>query len=1048
MKKALLLLLACSPLYATNYYVSDATHGGNDSNNGTSVLTPFLTLSKAVGTMACGDTINVMANGSFAQGDVNLPAFPNCGLTNTIQSSSWTQFSPTGYRTNPVNDAAIYGKLQMVNQGIIAQPETHGYNPAFTSYCSFAAGVAGTSTFTIVNCPSGLQNLAIGSQIIFDTNYASPLASPILAPAPLAYQTHYYIVNCSASCGANNSTFQVSATSGGSVIPITTCDSNCSTYGEVGEPMQVNVSANKMTSPDALILIGTNTPVAFSAVGPVLVGTLPAPLVMDQIYYPINIAGRTFQISASSAGPPIVLTSVGTGMINMASAQVAHNWKFRGLEMMPAATATLIYDLLEFGSGGETSLAGMVNNIEVDHCYLHDNVSGAGYSTCHAIADNMRSLNIHDSWISGGGAFDFTGAECQAIGGWESYGPTAITNNFLAAPGEVILYGGATPLWYPLANQNKTITGNQFYKPPAWKTTAGNGPAVGSCWYDNVDPIWTGGEWYTDLGPKVQTNVGGGDSARFAATVSGGVITNLTKLSGGESYADGTYSTTFFDNGNGSGASVSITASGGVITGFSSLVGGTGYISSNTYRCLSTGTWATTAAVPPSPYTIKTMYEHKNGRGIMLSGNLFKYNWGEAQSGQAISWHQLGSGPGFSNDHNTAINNIASHVYNVTTQNSYCGVSSWVPCISTPTALAFVNNVFSVDINSCGVSFSTSTCGFHMMPYNFDGAGEQSELWNHNTLVMPDNLNGVTAYGATAFFASNNPPTTAYLDSWNIKNSIFGYDFQGNGHIGTDMISNFFTNSHFNNIAIAEHNNAVNYTNSPGATNVFSTTTVPFATNYDTISFVNLAGADYHLASTSPYSAANASSKTVSDDGTDLGADIDLVNMETSGAALGTPPWQKMAGLSITAGSGKAIFRYNAPTSAACTIKLYNPPIRIPQNVAITIADSSNTSVSNGTERQLLVSTITPSTGYAYGLTCGNNELIVGKFTTKASGTGTKFFTQSFSSSQAVTYCSDAAMSVGCTTLGAAASQSIPVSSNSAVYVQPSAGEVNVLVAP
>ena len=42
----LMLLLSCSPLWATTYYVDNCVSVGNDRNNGTSPSTPWLTINK------------------------------------------------------------------------------------------------------------------------------------------------------------------------------------------------------------------------------------------------------------------------------------------------------------------------------------------------------------------------------------------------------------------------------------------------------------------------------------------------------------------------------------------------------------------------------------------------------------------------------------------------------------------------------------------------------------------------------------------------------------------------------------------------------------------------------------------------------------------------------------------------------------------------------------------------------------------------------------------------------------------------------------------
>jgi hypothetical protein len=58
--KRIVLFLAVVSVHAATYYVSST---GNDSTGNGSSGTPWLTLAHAVGSVASGDTINIVANG-------------------------------------------------------------------------------------------------------------------------------------------------------------------------------------------------------------------------------------------------------------------------------------------------------------------------------------------------------------------------------------------------------------------------------------------------------------------------------------------------------------------------------------------------------------------------------------------------------------------------------------------------------------------------------------------------------------------------------------------------------------------------------------------------------------------------------------------------------------------------------------------------------------------------------------------------------------------------------------------------------------------------
>src|SRR5262249_35166070 len=62
-----------------------------------------------------------------------------------------------------------------------------------------------------------------------------------------------------------------------------------------------------------------------------------------------------------------------------------------------------------------------------------------------------------------------TGQDSQAIGGWNGPGPYVITNNYLEASGENVMFGGADPSIPGLVPSDITITDNQFFKPPSWR---------------------------------------------------------------------------------------------------------------------------------------------------------------------------------------------------------------------------------------------------------------------------------------------------------------------------------------------------------------------------------------------------------------------------------------------------------------------------------------------------------------------------------------------------------------------------------------------------
>ena len=145
-------------------------------------------------------------------------------------------------------------------------------------------------------------------------------------------------------------------------------------------------------------------------------------------------------------------------------------YRVSGLEIVLPVISSYNYGLIFLGDGGNLS-AGETQvtmdiaprNLVLDHLYVHGE-SGSNFTRC--IALNSASTVIADSWISECHAKGF---DSQAIGGWNGPGPYLIQNNYLAAAGENIMFGGADPHITNLVPSDITIRGNHFYKNPAWK---------------------------------------------------------------------------------------------------------------------------------------------------------------------------------------------------------------------------------------------------------------------------------------------------------------------------------------------------------------------------------------------------------------------------------------------------------------------------------------------------------------------------------------------------------------------------------------------------
>jgi hypothetical protein len=914
----LLLYLALSA-QAANIYVASSTSSpsGSDSNAGT-IGAPWLTLGHAVANVATGDVINIVADGNKVTCDATLPA----NVTNiTVQSTKLAMLQPVGFRVNPAVDSANFGKCQFAAGGIVAQGETHGLNSTPVYQGMSLSG----STFTLGGnwAPNG-YTVANGTQIEFELD--AELSTPIMptgtaVPSPLVQGQHYYVVNCSVSpaCGQSGSTLQVSATSGGSPITITACDANCTTYTVIGLPLQADATADTITSPDALGAVYANgTPITFGSGGMLLANNLPAPLAQDTIYYVCNLSGRSFKVgTVSNCSTTVNLTDVGTGMQSVSNQNVPHGWKFSGIEFAPTS-GNFMFNEIVLGGGRETSPLSMPDHFEFDRIWMHD-FSETQNGPLRGIAENSTNFNIHDSYIAG---IKVVGnGDTQAIGGWSSYGPTTITNNFLESAGENLLYGGVIPTYYPLTNQNKTMTGNYFYKPFIWKQASGTVTPSGACLFDattSPDPDHRGGEWYLDT------------------------------------------------------------------------------MTSQQYVCVN-GTWTTTGSSPPG-YGVKNIFESKNGRNWTVTGNVFEGAWTDAQQGEALGFGQhLDSGPGFANDHITVTNNKITKVYRFLEGGSLCSGTSTgtVQCVNGITNHHTITNNLAVlgGPAYCGVSFNSATCGYNMWAVLWSGHATLQDTWDHNTIVQPDGISA-SPYTPNAYLYDLTLVPSPLNDQSIYTNSINSYDFP----FAITGFSTGWTNSTWNRMAMIGATGT--YTGSAGTGNTMTNTSLP--ANTAAVGFVNTSTGDYHLASTSPYSAANGSATLLSSDGTDLGADIDLINWKTSGAILGTPTWDVQEGLTITPSLTGATITYTRPGTTACSLTIYNAPARISANENADTNTSGNkldtrtgnTVIgANVTFNVGTVSALTPGTQYWYSLSCvstgSGTWLIAGDSFTTASGTNT-----------------------------------------------------------
>ena len=139
----------------------------------------------------------------------------------------------------------------------------------------------------------------------------------------------------------------------------------------------------------------------------------------------------------------------------------AHHWRLMLLEVQGAGTSDLV--TLGDGSGAQTAVSQIAHDLVVDRVYLHGDPTNGQK---RGIALNSASTTITGSYISDIKAL---GQDSQALCGWNGPGPFTITNNYVEAAGENLMFGGADPSVAGLVPSDITIADNQFTKKIAWR---------------------------------------------------------------------------------------------------------------------------------------------------------------------------------------------------------------------------------------------------------------------------------------------------------------------------------------------------------------------------------------------------------------------------------------------------------------------------------------------------------------------------------------------------------------------------------------------------
>jgi len=153
----------------------------------------------------------------------------------------------------------------------------------------------------------------------------------------------------------------------------------------------------------------------------------------------------------------------GNGSAAIATATGAHHWRLTLLEILANANGAGDIVMLGDGTRAQSAPAQIPHDLVIDRVYIHGDPDKGQK---RGISLNSAATVISGSYID---EIKAVGQDSQAICGWNGPGPYTITNNYLEAAGENLMFGGADPAVPNLTPADIAITGNWFAKQTAWR---------------------------------------------------------------------------------------------------------------------------------------------------------------------------------------------------------------------------------------------------------------------------------------------------------------------------------------------------------------------------------------------------------------------------------------------------------------------------------------------------------------------------------------------------------------------------------------------------
>lgn len=513
--------------------------------------------------------------------------------------------------------------------------------------------------------------------------------------------------------------------------------------------------------------------------------------------------------------------------------------------------------LVSLGSSDNTlgtkqdSAARVPTDLVVDRCYIHGlpvtgQKRGVGLD---CLRGTVIESYISDCWG--------IGQDAQAIQGHNGLGTYIVRNNYLEGGAENFLMGGSDPIIPALVPTNLIFTRNDVTRPVAWRSPILSTPT------------------------NVVVNIGGSGGTLPAATYSYRVMARVT------SYASNVARST-------PAAAVATTITLGQLpqVSWTAVANATSYyvyrigpVDTQRFSTTSTsfadsGTAGVVEAVPGNGTlrSVKNLFEIKNFTQARVYGNRFSNHWVESQPGPSIVFtpvNQNGTNPATHVADITFEYNRIDHVAALFTM---CGHDTNGQASDQTERIIIRHNAAS----DVGTQW---------------GAGSHREVLVSRGSVPPnpfEGLDGLTVEHNT--FLATGMNAAVYLSGYNTTlgfpthaHVVYRNNITRRGGVGI-----FGDNSAEGTKALADY--AAGYTCTRNAIAGITVSAYPpgnFGPTETTLQaqFVDYAAGNYRLASTSIY-------KGQATDGTDLGADLDLIDAAYAGtiAPPQTVTWGAVGG--------------------------------------------------------------------------------------------------------------------------------------------------------